>query len=104
MPEEESEKTTWKRHKSKAKKIIIDVVRDHILPSIARLKTAYKAFKTIKDPFEINNKRKILTLKHQLLNIKINKGKTITTYFLRISEIRDQLATIGNNADDEEVH
>ena len=27
----------------------------------------------------------------------------MTNYFLRISEIRDQLATIGNNADDEEL-
>lgn len=33
----------------------------------------------------------------------MNKGETITSYFLRISELRDQLSTIGNNIDDMEL-
>lgn len=37
MPENESKKVTWKRHNNKAMKIIIDSVKDHILPSIANL-------------------------------------------------------------------
>lgn len=69
------ERTTWNRRNRKAKKIIIDAVRDHILPSIARLKTAYEVFKPIKDTFETNNASGILTLKQQLMNINIKKRK-----------------------------
>src|SRR5271156_6305871 len=86
LPEDEPDKSTWKRRNNKAKKIIIDAVKDHILPSIARLKTAYEVFKTIQETYEINNTSKLLTLKQQLLNLKINKGETITSYFIRISE------------------
>ena len=46
MPANESEKATWKRHNNKAMKIIIDSVKDHILPSIANLKTAFDMFST----------------------------------------------------------
>ena len=103
MSEEEPERTTWSKQNRKAKKIIIDAVRDHILPSIARLKTAFEVFKTIKDSFQISNASRIFTLKQQLMTMKINKGEAITSYFLRISEIKDQLATIGNNVDDSEL-
>ena len=37
MPKNESEKVIWKRHNNKAMKIIINLVKDHILPSIANL-------------------------------------------------------------------
>ena len=55
MPESESGKVTWKRHHNKAIKIIIDSIKDHILPSISNLQTAFKMFSTIRDTFEINN-------------------------------------------------
>lgn len=102
MPEGELERTTWIRRNKKAKKIIIDTISDHNLPSTS-LKTAYEVFKTIKNIFEINNASIILTLKQKLVNIKIYIGEAIRTYFLRISEIKDQLATIGNNIDDLEL-
>ena len=51
MPENESKKATWKRHNNKAMKIIIDSVKDHILTSIANLKTAFDMFSTIQNTF-----------------------------------------------------
>ena len=103
MPENESEKTTWKRHNNKAMKIIIDSVKDHILPSIANLKTAFDMFSTIQSTFEINNTSRLLTLKQDLLYIKMKNGESITSYFLRITELKDQLATMQNQIDDKEL-
>lgn len=53
---------------NKAKKLIIDGVKVHILPSLEKLSTACEVFKTIQDTFEINNASILLTLKQQLLN------------------------------------
>lgn len=103
MPNDEPQKSTWKRRNNKAKKIIIDSVKDHILPSIARLPKAYEVFETIKNTYEVNNASRMLTLKQQLLNIKMNKDDTISTYLSRISEVKDQLQTIGNEVDDQEI-
>ena len=94
MPENESEKATWKRHNNKAMKIIIDLVKDHILPSISNLKNAFDMFSTIQSTFEINNTSRLLTLKQDLLYIKMKNGESITSYFLRITELKNQLATM----------
>ena len=96
MPENEPKKVTWKRHNNKAMKIIIDSVKDHILPSISSLKTTFEMFSTIRDIFEINNTSRLLTLKQDLLYIKMKNEESITSYFLRISELKDQLATMEN--------
>ena len=53
IPNDETKMITWKRRNNKAKKLIIDGVKDHILPSISKLTTTYDVFKTIQDTFEI---------------------------------------------------
>lgn len=96
MPENDPEKVTWKRHNNKAMKIIINSVKDHILPSISSLKTVFEMFSTIIDTFEINNTSRLLTLKQDLLYIKMKNGESITSYFLRIFELKNKLATMKN--------
>ena len=103
MLENELEKVKWKRHNNKAMKIIIDSVKDHILPSISSLETAFEMFATIKNTFEINNTSRLLTLKQDLLYIKMKNGESITSYFLRITELKDQLAKMDNRVDDKEL-
>ena len=41
IPQDETEKLTWKRRNNKARKIIVDSVKDHILPSISDIKSEY---------------------------------------------------------------
>jgi hypothetical protein len=87
----------------KARKIIIDSVRDHLLPRIFTLKIAYEMYDALKKMFESNNTNIALTLKHQLQNIKMTKADTIATFFIKISEIRDQLGAIGETIIDREL-
>ena len=103
MPESESKKVTWKRHNNKAMKIIIDSTKDHILPSIANLKTAFEMFSSIQNTFEINNTSRLLTLKQDLLYIKMKSGESITSYFLRITKLKDQLPTMQSQVNDKEL-
>ena len=60
-------------------------------------------FSTIRDTFEINNTSRLLTLKQDLLYIKMKNRESITSYFLRIFELKDQLATMENRVDDKEL-
>jgi hypothetical protein len=45
--------------------------------------------------FEIYNTLKDLTLKIQLQSTKMMKGDTIAIFFMKISEIKEQLESIG---------
>ena len=103
MLENESEKVTWKRHNNKAMKIIIGSIKYNILPSIANLQTAFEMFSSIQNTFEINNTSRLLTLKQDLLYVKMKNGESITSYFLRIIELKDQLTTMNNQVDDKEL-
>jgi hypothetical protein len=96
------EKVEWKADDVKARKIIIYSVRNHLLPRISTLKTTYLMYDALKTMFESNNTNRALTLKHQLQNLKMMKADTIATFFMKISEIRDQLGAIEETITDRE--
>jgi hypothetical protein len=99
----DEEKDDWKADDVKARKIIIYSVRDHLLPRIATLKTTYEMYDALKNMFESNNTLRALTLKNQLQHIKMTKADTVATFFMKISEIRDQLGAIGETISDREL-
>jgi hypothetical protein len=85
----DEEKDERKIDDVKARKIIIYSVRDHLLPHIYTLKTTYLIYNALKKMFESNNTNITLILKHQLQNLKMTKDATTSTFFMKISEIRD---------------
>ena len=60
-------------------------------------------YEALKNMFESNNTLGALTLKSQLQNIKMTKADTAATFFMEISEIRDQLGAIGETISDKEL-
>jgi hypothetical protein len=44
-----------KRRFNGRRKILIDSVKDHIVPIVSKLKTAREMFKTLEEMYEINN-------------------------------------------------
>ena len=44
-----------------------------------------------------------LTLRNQLHNMKMDNSESVTSYLMRVSQIRDQLATIGDVISDKEL-
>jgi hypothetical protein len=91
----DEEKKIRKEEDVKARKIIIYLVRDHLLPRIANLKTTYEMYEALKEMFESDNTLRALTLKSQLQSTKMTKGDTIAIFFMKISEIKEQLIAIG---------
>jgi hypothetical protein len=99
----DEEKEIRREEDVKARKIIIYLIRDHLLPRIANLKTAYEMYEALKDMFESDNTLRALTLKGQLQSTKMTKGDTVATFFMKISEIKEQLGAIGEIMSDKEL-
>lgn len=76
-------------------KIIVDGVRNHIMPIITKHETAYHMFKALESAFNINNASRTLALKREINHISMKKGESINAYFMRILVLRDELATLG---------
>jgi hypothetical protein len=56
-----------------------------------------------KDMFESDNTLRALTLKGQLQSTKMTKGDTISTFFMKISDIKEQLGAIVEIMSDREL-
>ncbi|XP_059078085.1 uncharacterized protein LOC131876659 [Cryptomeria japonica] len=95
-PIEDLKKIQWKKNGTKARKIMIDSVKDHLVPIISKMKTAKETFDALKGLYEINNISRALALRQQLHHIKLTKGDSNASFFIKISDLRDQLSTIGD--------
>ena len=60
-------------------------------------------YDALKNMFESTNTLRALTLKNQLLHIKMTKADIVATFFMKISEIKDQLGAIGEIISDREL-
>lgn len=54
-PKDDPKKTLWIKNNKKAMKVIVDVIRDHIVPIVAKHATAYHMFRALENAFIINN-------------------------------------------------
>ena len=87
----------------KAKKIIADSIMGHLIPQVYSIKTLKEMFDSLTKLFEINNIKQKMTLRKQLKNVKIQNAKTIQSYFMRVSQIKEQLVAVEEEVENAEV-
>lgn len=102
-PEDHEEKLQFKKNVIIAKKILIDSVTDHLVPLISKMTIARDMFKTLEGLYEINNTSRALALRQQLHQVKMAKGESVMSFFMKISELRDQLSAIGDQVIDKDL-
>ena len=64
-------KTLHKKNLVKAKRIIVDSIKDHFIPHVSSLKTPKEMFDSLTKIFEGKNINRKMTLRKQLKNVKI---------------------------------
>lgn len=95
-PSDETEKTQWKKIGTKARKILIDSVMNHLVPITSKSNLAKEMFDTLKGMYEINKTNRALSLRQQLHHVKMDKEDSVISFFIKISDLRDQLSAIGD--------
>ena len=81
---------SWsKKGEVKYKKIIIDSIQKNLVTYISDLGTSKKMYDKLVGILKVNNENQILFLKNQLKDIKMDKGESIQSYFMRISNYRN---------------
>lgn len=102
-PEEEEEIFKYRKNEGKAKRILIDFVKDHLIPHIYEQETAKKMFDALVGLFECNTTSRKLSLRNQLQSTTMNRSDMVATYFMKISQLKDQLTVIGDIVSDDEL-
>jgi hypothetical protein len=87
----------------KAKRMLLDVVKDHIIPHVSGKKNAYEMWEALTKLYQSGNQNKKMVLREKLRGTKMSKTDTVTSYLTRISQVRDELMAVGEVFKDDEL-
>ena len=68
---------SWKKKVARARRILLEGVKDHIFLSLHAKVNPYAIWKALIDPFQNKNDHRKLALNDKLRKIKMEKGETI---------------------------
>jgi hypothetical protein len=86
--------TKFKDGDINAMSIIVESIKDHLIPYISHLDSSKKMYDALTNLFSVRNIGQVMSLKNELHDMKMNDEDNITSYFVRISQLRDQLQAI----------
>jgi putative lipoic acid-binding regulatory protein len=86
-----------------AMSIIVDYIKDHFIPYISHLDSSKKMYDALTNLFSVRNIGQVMSLKNELRDMKMNDDDNITSYFVRISQLRDQLQAIEEIISEKEL-
>jgi putative lipoic acid-binding regulatory protein len=86
-----------------AMSIIVDSVKDHLIPYISHLDSSKKMYDALTNLFSVRNIGQVMSLKNELRDMKMNDDDSITSYLVRISQLRDQLQAIEEIISEKEL-
>jgi hypothetical protein len=77
-----------------AMSIIVESIKDHLIPYISHIDSSKKMYDALTNLFSVRNIGQVMSLKNELCDMKMNDHDSITSYFMRISQLIDQLQAI----------
>jgi hypothetical protein len=88
---------------AKTQRIILDRVRDQLIPHLAEKKTASEMWVALKGLYEDKNENRKMDLWDKLHGARMVKGESVATYLTRVSQVKDELAVVGEFIPDSEL-
>jgi hypothetical protein len=85
----------FRRRNNKAKRIICDAVRDHIIPHLTGKTCAFEMWEFLCKLYEISNENRIMVVHDRLRGIHMLEDESITSFLGRYTQIIDELAAVG---------
>ena len=86
---------------ARAKCIILDGVKDHVVPHIAEKEKVVEMWEALKNLYQHTSVQRRTLLKTQMRSYQMKKGQSPDTFLGGLNEIRDQLIAIGATPDQE---
>jgi hypothetical protein len=88
---------------SNAMSIIVDSIKDHLIPYISHIESSKKMYDALTNLFSVRNIGQFMSLQNELRDMKMSEDDSITSYFVWISQLRDQLQAIEEIISEKEL-
>jgi hypothetical protein len=102
-PDDAADKAKHQKDTIRAKRIIADSIKDHLIPYVSSKKTLKEMFDALNRLYEGKNINRKVNLRTQPKNTRMQRGESIQEYFSRISQFKEQLEAIGDTIDEDEL-
>jgi hypothetical protein len=86
-----------------AMSIIVDSIKYHLIPYISHIDSSKKMYDALTNLFSVRNIGQVMSLKNEICDMKMNDDESITSYFVRISQLRDKLQAIEEITSEKEL-
>jgi hypothetical protein len=78
-------------------------VKDHIIPHLSEKNTTKEMFNFLVGLFQSKNMNRKMVLRNNLMSMHMYISNYVTIYFMRITQVRDHLATIWEKIEEAEI-
>jgi hypothetical protein len=79
----------------KAKRFILDAIKDHLIPHLTGKTHAYEMWESLTKLYQSTNENRKMVLREKLKSIKMTKAENVVTYLIRLTHVRDELGAVG---------
>jgi hypothetical protein len=79
----------------KAKRFILDAIKDHLIPHLMGKTHAYEMWESLTKLYQSTNENRKMVLREKLNSIKMTKAENVVTYLTRLTQVRDELGAMG---------
>jgi hypothetical protein len=76
-PKDAQELAAHKKREVKAKRVLLDSVKDHLIPHISKKKTAKDMYDALLGLYQSRNASRKLILRHQLQSVEMSKSEQL---------------------------
>jgi hypothetical protein len=84
-----AEKVVLKKKDIKSQRVIMYVIKDHLIPRVVEKNSSKNMFKDIVDLFQSDNLKRKMVLRNNLRSIQMSRSDNVTSYFMRITQTHD---------------
>jgi hypothetical protein len=88
---------------AKAQRIILDGVKDHLIPHLVEKKTVKETWDALKNLFEVKNDIRKMALKAKLHDTKMGKEESVSSFLTRVAQVKDEMVVVGEVITDSEL-
>lgn len=86
-----------------AMRVILDAIKDHIVPHVSRKDHAFEMWEALTKLYQSTNENREMVLREKLRCVKMDESESITSYLTRVTQIRDELSATGEVINDDEL-
>jgi hypothetical protein len=89
----------FRKRNNKAKRIICDGVRDHVIPHLTGKDYAFEMWESLCKLYQSPNQNRKMVLQDKLKSIQMLDFELVTSFLGRFTQIRDELAVVEEIVD-----